>query len=127
MSSESLESKVKNGGGRAEATAGDVLREVEDAVGSAEVRQIFRASRVGTIAGSFVTEGKARRGAHVRVVREGTVIYDTTIQSLRRFNEDVVEVATGFECGIVLNNFQDLKEGDALELYETRSVERELI
>jgi translation initiation factor IF-2 len=101
--------------------------EVESIMGQAEVRQIFRASRVGTIAGSFVTEGKARRGAHVRVVREGTVIYDTTIQSLRRFNEDVVEVATGFECGIVLNNFQDLKEGDALELYETRSVERELI
>ena len=100
--------------------------EVESALGQAEVRQLFRASRVGTIAGSYVTEGKVRRGAHVRVVREGTVIYDTTIGSLRRFNEDVQEVASGFECGIVLANFQDLREGDVLELYETRSVEREL-
>jgi translation initiation factor IF-2 len=62
----------------------------------------------------------------VRVVREGTVIYDTTIDSLRRFNEDVREVASGFECGIVLTNFQDLREGDVLETYETRQVEREL-
>jgi translation initiation factor IF-2 len=100
--------------------------EVESALGQAEVRQLFRASRVGTIAGSYVTEGRVRRGAQVRVVREGTVIYDTTIASLRRFNEDVQEVATGFECGIVLANFQDLREGDLLEIYETRSVEREL-
>jgi translation initiation factor IF-2 len=100
--------------------------EVETALGQAEIRQLFRASRVGTIAGSYVTEGKVRRGAHVRVVREGTVIYDTTIASLRRFNEDVQEVANGFECGIVLANFQDLREGDRFEAYETRSVEREL-
>jgi len=100
--------------------------EVETAVGSVEVRQLFRASRVGTIAGSYVTEGHIRRGSHVRVVREGTVIYDTRIASLRRFNEDAQEVAAGFECGIVLENFQDLREGDVLEAYETRSVEREL-
>jgi translation initiation factor IF-2 len=100
--------------------------EVESALGQAEVRQLFRASRVGTIAGSYVTEGKVRRGAQLRVVREGTVIYDTTIASLRRFNDDVQEVASGFECGIVLTNFQDLREGDVLEVYETRSVEREL-
>jgi translation initiation factor IF-2 len=100
--------------------------EVETSLGQAEVRQLFRASRIGTIAGSFVTEGKVTRGSHVRVVREGTVIYDTTIDSLRRFNEDVREVASGFECGIVLTNFQDLKEGDVLETYETRQVEREL-
>jgi translation initiation factor IF-2 len=100
--------------------------EVESALGQAEVRQLFRASRVGTIAGSYVTEGRIRRGAQVRVVREGTVIYDTTIASLRRFNDDVQEVTSGFECGIVLTNFQDLREGDVLEVYETRSVEREL-
>jgi translation initiation factor IF-2 len=100
--------------------------EVETSLGQAEVRQLFKASRIGTIAGSFVTEGKVTRGSHVRVVREGTVIYDTTIDSLRRFNEDVREVANGFECGIVLVNFQDLKEGDVLETYETRQVEREL-
>ena len=100
--------------------------EVEETLGSAEVRQTFRASRVGTIAGCHVTEGKVTRGARVRVVRDGTVIYDTTIQSLRRFNDDVKEVATGFECGIVLANFQDVHEGDVLETYETRQVEREL-
>jgi translation initiation factor IF-2 len=100
--------------------------EVETPLGQAEVRQLFKASRIGTIAGSFVTEGKVTRGSRVRVVREGTVIYDTTIESLRRFNEDVREVASGFECGIVLANFQDLREGDVLETYETRQVEREL-
>ncbi|HEX4186856.1 MAG TPA: translation initiation factor IF-2 [Solirubrobacteraceae bacterium] len=100
--------------------------EVETPLGQAEVRQLFKASRIGTIAGSFVTEGKVTRGAKVRVVRDGTVIYDTTIESLRRFNDDVREVTSGFECGIVLSNFQDLHEGDVLETYETRKVEREL-
>ncbi len=100
--------------------------EVETPLGQAEVRQLFKASRIGTIAGSFVTEGKVTRGARVRVVRDGTVIYDTTIESLRRFNDDVREVASGFECGIVLANFQDLHEGDVLETYETRLLEREL-
>jgi translation initiation factor IF-2 len=100
--------------------------EVETSLGVAEVRQLFKASRIGTIAGSFVTEGRITRGSNVRVVREGTVIYDTTIESLRRFNEDVREVASGFECGIVLTNFQDLREGDVLETYETQQVEREL-
>jgi len=100
--------------------------EVETPLGQAEVRQLFKASRIGTIAGSFITEGKVTRGARVRVVREGTVIYDTTIDSLRRFNDDVREVASGFECGIVVTNFQDLREGDVLESYETRQVEREL-
>jgi translation initiation factor IF-2 len=100
--------------------------EVESTIGQAEVRQLFKASRIGTIAGCQVTEGKVTRGARVRLVRDGTVIYDTTIESLRRFNDDVKEVTSGFECGIVLANFQDLKEGDVLETYETRQVEREL-
>jgi translation initiation factor IF-2 len=100
--------------------------EVETTLGQAEVRQLFKASRIGTIAGSFVTEGKVTRGSKVRIVREGTVIYDTTIESLRRFNEDVREVASDFECGIVVANFQDLHEGDVLETYETRLQEREL-
>jgi translation initiation factor IF-2 len=100
--------------------------EVETNLGQAEVRQLFRASKIGTIAGSFVTEGKVTRGAKVRVVREGTVIYDTTIESLRRFNDDAREVTSGFECGIVITNFQDLHEGDVLETYETRLQEREL-
>jgi translation initiation factor IF-2 len=100
--------------------------EVETPLGQAEVRQLFRASRIGTIAGSFVTEGKVARGSRVRVVRDGTVIFDTTIASLRRFSDDVREVLAGFECGIVLTNFQDLREGDVLETYETRLLEREL-
>ena len=100
--------------------------EVEEALGSAEVRQIFRASRVGTIAGSYVTEGTITRGSKVRLVRDGTVIWDGEIASLRRFNEDVREVATGFECGIVLRDYADVKEGDVLETYATRQVEREL-
>jgi translation initiation factor IF-2 len=100
--------------------------EVETSLGQAEVRQLFRASRIGIIAGSHVSEGKVTRGARVRVVREGTVIYDTTIASLRRFNEDAREVSAGYECGIVLTNFQDLKEGDILETYETTFQERQL-
>ena len=100
--------------------------EVETSLGQAEVRQLFRASRIGVIAGSHVTEGTVTRGSRVRVVRDGTVIYDTTIQSLRRFQDDVREVSSGFECGIVLANFQDLHEGDVLETYETRLQERVL-
>ena len=100
--------------------------EVEDQVASVEVRQIFRASRVGTIAGSYVTEGKVTRGSKVRLVRDGTVVYDGEIASLRRFNEDAREVASGFECGIVLKDFADVKEGDVIEAYTTRKVEREL-
>ncbi len=100
--------------------------EVEVALGSVEVRQIFRASRVGTIAGSHVTEGTITRGSRVRLVRDGTVVYDGQIASLRRFNDDVREVAAGFDCGIVLRDFADIKEGDVLETYTTRQVEREL-
>jgi translation initiation factor IF-2 len=100
--------------------------EVEETVGEVEVRAIFRASRVGTIAGSYVTEGRVVRGARVRLVRDGAVIYDGTIASLRRGSDDVREVAAGFECGIVLQNFSDVKEGDELEVYETRQVERTL-
>jgi translation initiation factor IF-2 len=100
--------------------------EVEESLGSAEVRQIFRASRVGTIAGSHVTDGKITRGSKVRLVRDGTVVYDGEIASLRRFNEDAREVASGFDCGVVLRDYADVKEGDVLETYATRQVEREL-
>ncbi|MEA2141397.1 MAG: translation initiation factor [Solirubrobacteraceae bacterium] len=87
---------------------------------------MLRASKKGTIAGALVTEGKVTRGAKARLVRDGTVIYDTTIESLRRFNDDAREVTSGFECGIVLANFQALRAGDVLETYETRLQEREL-
>jgi len=98
--------------------------ETEATLGEAEVRALFRASRIGTIAGCMVTSGVVRRGAQVRVVRDGTVIYETTIASLRRIKDDVREVQEGFECGILLDNFNDVKEGDVLECYETRQVER---
>jgi translation initiation factor IF-2 len=101
--------------------------EVEETLGTVEVRQIFRASRVGTIAGCHVTDGRVTRGSKVRLVRDGTVIYDGEIQSLRRFNEDVREVAAGYDCGVVLRDFADIKEGDVLEAYATRQVERELV
>ena len=88
------------------------------------MRALFKVSRLGTIAGCMVTSGVVRRNAQVRVVRDGTVIYDTTIASLRRIKDDVREVQEGFECGILLENFNDVKEGDVLEAYETRQVER---
>ncbi|MGZ4202391.1 MAG: translation initiation factor IF-2 [Thermoleophilaceae bacterium] len=100
--------------------------EVETTIGVAEVRQTFRASRVGTIAGCFVRDGVIRRGAKVRLVRGGTIVYDGRIGSLKRFQDDVREVEAGFECGIVLENYADVKEEDVLEVYETRQVEREL-
>jgi translation initiation factor IF-2 len=100
--------------------------EVEESMGRAEIRQTFRASRIGVIAGSYVTEGMIRRGAKARLVRDGTVVYNGEIESLRRFQDDVREVQANFECGIVLRNYQDVKEGDVLEAYETKRVEREL-
>jgi translation initiation factor IF-2 len=100
--------------------------QVEEQLGSAEVRQIFRASRVGTIAGTRVTEGKLTRGAKVRLVRDGTVVHEAEIASLRRFNDDAREVTAGFDCGVVLKDYADIKEGDVMEAYVTREVEREL-
>ena len=100
--------------------------EVEQTVGVAEVRQTFRASRVGNIAGCYVREGVLRRGANARLVRSGTIIYTGRIGSLRRFQDDVREVQTGFECGVVLENYGDVKEEDVIETFETRQVEREL-
>ena len=96
----------------------------EETIGEVEVRALFRVSRLGTIAGCYVTEGNVRRGATVRVVRDGTVIQETSIAQLKRFKDDVREVAEGFECGILLEGFNDVKEGDVLEVYETRQVER---
>jgi translation initiation factor IF-2 len=100
--------------------------EVEEQVGAAEVRATFKASRVGTIAGCYVTDGTVRRGAQCRLVRDGTVIYDGRIGSLRRFKDDVREVTSGMECGIVLENYPDVKDGDVIEVYEKREVEQTL-
>jgi translation initiation factor IF-2 len=97
---------------------------MERTLGEVEVRALFRVSRLGTIAGSYVTDGTVRRGASVRVVRDGTVIHETRIAQLKRFKDDVREVEQGFECGILLDGFNDVKEGDVLEVYETREIER---
>jgi translation initiation factor IF-2 len=98
--------------------------QTEEIIGEAEVRALFKVSRLGTIAGCMVTNGVVRRNSQVRVIRDGTVIYDTTIAQLKRFKEDAREVAEGFECGILLEGFNDVKEGDVLEAYETREIER---
>jgi translation initiation factor IF-2 len=100
--------------------------EVEEALGQAEVKQTFKASRVGTIAGCLVTDGKVVRNASTRLVRDGTIIWTGRVGSLRRFKDDVTEVEEGQECGIVLEGFADIKEGDVLEFFETRQVEKTL-
>ncbi len=96
----------------------------EETIGEAQVRALFKVSRLGTIAGCMVTQGTVRRNARVRVVRDGTVVHETSIAQLRRFKDDVREVNEGFECGILLDGFNDVKEGDILEAFETREVER---
>jgi translation initiation factor IF-2 len=100
--------------------------EIEEALGQAEVKELFRASRVGTIAGCLVTDGRVRRGAEVRLVRDGTVVWTGRIGSLRRFKDDVREVEEGLECGLVLEGYQDVKVGDVIEAFETRQVEQTL-
>jgi translation initiation factor IF-2 len=88
------------------------------------VRALFKVSRLGTIAGCMVTSGIVRRNASVRIFREGTRIHETTVAALKRFKDDVREVTEGFECGILLEGFNDLREGDVFEVYETREIER---
>jgi translation initiation factor IF-2 len=96
----------------------------EETLGEAEVRALFKVSRLGTIAGTMVTSGVVRRGAKVRVIRDGAVVQESTISQLKRFKDDVREVEEGFECGILLDGFNDVKEGDILEAYEVRQIER---
>jgi len=100
--------------------------EVEEILGEAEVKQTFKASKVGRIAGCVVTDGKVQRDASVRLIREGTVIWDGKLGSLRRFKDNVQEVEEGQECGIVLDGYADIKEGDVLEFYKTKQVEQTL-
>jgi translation initiation factor IF-2 len=98
----------------------------EEVLGRAEIRETFHVPKVGTIAGCYVVDGLVRRNAQVRVVREGVVIHDGKVESLRRFKDDVREVATGFECGIGLENYNDVKQGDILENYVMIEHEAEL-
>jgi translation initiation factor IF-2 len=98
----------------------------ESVVGMVEVRQVFKISKVGTVAGCYVTEGLVKRGAQVRVLRDSVVIHTGDIDTLKRFKDDVREVKAGFECGMSLKNFQDLKEGDQFEVFEVLEVARTL-
>ncbi len=108
----------------------DVIKDIQDAIvglmestfeervlGRAEVRETFHIPRVGTIAGCYVTDGRIERGQLIRVLRDGVVSYEGKVGSLRRFKDDAKEVQTGFECGIGVENFNDIKNGDILECY----------
>ena len=107
------------------AMLGMLAPEYEEVVtGEAEVREVFRVPRIGAIAGCMVREGTITRGSKVRFLREGTVIWKGAINSLRRFKDDAREVHSGFECGIGLTDYQDLKEGDIIETYEEREIPR---
>jgi translation initiation factor IF-2 len=91
--------------------------EKEKIIGKAEVREVFRVPRVGAVAGSMVLDGNIRRNAKARLIRDGVVSWEGNILSLRRFKDDVSEVREGFECGIGLENFNDIKIGDQIEAY----------
>jgi translation initiation factor IF-2 len=100
--------------------------EVEEALGQAEVKEVFKASKIGNIAGCIVTDGKATRTAGVRLVRDGTIIWTGKVGSLRRFKDNVPEVEEGLECGVVLEGYADVKVGDVIEFFETKQVEQTL-
>ncbi|WP_248498881.1 translation initiation factor IF-2 [Staphylococcus haemolyticus] len=96
----------------------------EQVIGQAEVRQTFKVSKVGTIAGSYVTEGKITRNAGVRIIRDGIVLFEGELDTLKRFKDDAKEVAQGYECGITIEKFNDIKEGDIIEAFEMVEIER---
>ena len=98
----------------------------EETIGTAEIRQVFVASKIGTVAGSMVTSGLVRRGARVRLLRDNVVVHTGEVESVRRLKDDVREVREGFECGIKLKNYNDVKEGDQLEFFEVKEVARTL-
>ncbi len=98
----------------------------EEIIGIAEVRDVFKSPKIGAIAGCMVTEGSIKRNNPIRVLRSNVVIYEGTLESLRRFKDDVVEVRQGFECGIGVKNYNDIKPGDLIEVYETVEIKRDL-
>jgi translation initiation factor IF-2 len=96
----------------------------EKVIGQVEVRTTFKVSKVGTIAGAYVTDGKVTRDSTVRLIRDGIVVYEGSINALKRFKDDAKEVAAGYECGITLENYNDIKEGDIIEAYIMEEIER---
>ncbi len=98
----------------------------EEVIGTAEIRTVFVASKIGTVAGSYVTSGVVRRDAHFRLLRDNVVIYTGEIESVKRMKDDVREVKEGFECGIKLKNYNDIREGDQLEIFEIKEIARTL-
>ncbi len=93
-------------------------------LGHAQVRQVFRVTGAGTVAGSYITDGIVRRNAQVRLLRDNIVIYEGKLSSLKRFKDDAREVASGFECGIGLENYNDIKENDVIECFVQEEIER---
>jgi len=98
----------------------------ENRLGLVEVREVYKISKVGTVAGCYVLEGVVRRGAKVRLLRDNVVTFDGELDSLKRFKDDVREVKAGFECGLSLKNYNDVNKGDQLEVYEIVEVSRTL-
>ena len=94
----------------------------EETIGEVEVKQIYKASKVGTIAGGMVTTGKITRDSKVRLIRDGVVIYDGELGSLKRFKDDAKEVKAGFECGLTIQNYNDIKENDVIEAYQMKEI-----
>jgi translation initiation factor IF-2 len=110
-----------------DAMEGMLAPEVEEIiVGNAEIREVFRISKIGTIAGCMVTDGSIKRSNPIRLIRDGIVVYQGKLHSLKRFKDDVSEVKSGFDCGIGIDGFNDMKEGDVIESYENREVKRTL-
>ena len=98
----------------------------EEVIGTAEIRTVFVASKIGTVAGCMVTSGQVTRSANFRLLRDNVVIYTGELESLKRVKDDVREVKEGFECGVKLKNYNDIKEGDTLEFFEVKEIARTL-
>ena len=98
----------------------------EKLLGNADIRELFNVSKVGRVAGCYITEGTVRRGARVRLLRDNTVIHEGSLKTLRRFKEDVREVKEGYECGMAFENYSDIQAGDVIECFEVEEIARAL-
>jgi translation initiation factor IF-2 len=98
----------------------------EEVTGTAEIRELFKVSKIGTIAGCMVTNGKIYRNSGIRIIREGVVVYTGELASLKRFKDDVKEVSKGYDCGLQIKNYNDIKEGDVLEAFQEVEVKKKL-